>query len=116
MKIKALINCTGEGYENLTAGEEREVSAEVGKLLASYGYAEILEQVGNAEELTADCIKDCVEAHIVVLEREKLATEEKTGLETKSYEEVKETAKNLGISVFGVSKENLIQKITEINK
>ena len=84
MKIKALTSCTGEGYENLKAEEEREVTAEVGKLLESYGYAEILE-------------------------------EEKTELETKSYEEVKDIAKNLGIPVFGVSKDALIQKITELS-
>lgn len=29
--------------------------------------------VGNAEELTTDCIEECVKTHIVVLEREKQA-------------------------------------------
>lgn len=55
MKLKALINCTGEGYENLKAGEEREVKKEVGKLLEGYGYAEIIEQdiEEDKEELIA---------------------------------------------------------------
>lgn len=85
MKIKGLINCTGEGYSDLKSGEEREVSEKVGELLVSFGYAEMLE-AGKTESET---------------------------LESKTYEELKEIAKKYLINTFGISKENLIEKIKE---
>ena len=86
MKIKALVNCFYNGNEKLNKGEIAEVSQETAKTLVNFGYAEALEQ----------------------FKEEKIEN-----LEEKTYDELKEIAKKLEINPFGVSKENLIEKIKE---
>lgn len=44
MKVKALTDCTGIGYENFTAGESRDVRKGTAELLISFGYAERVEK------------------------------------------------------------------------
>lgn len=40
MKVKALINCTGIGYEDFKVDEVREIDNSVAKVLIDFGYAE----------------------------------------------------------------------------
>lgn len=40
MKIKALINCTGIGYEDFKKGEEREIEDKIAEVLINFAYAE----------------------------------------------------------------------------
>jgi hypothetical protein len=40
MKITALINCNGIGYENFNEGETRDIKKEIAETLINFGYAE----------------------------------------------------------------------------
>ena len=55
MKIKGIVRCYYNGNEILEVGQEVTVSEKVAKMLASFGYAEILEEAEekNTEEKEA---------------------------------------------------------------
>jgi len=40
IKVKALIDCTGDGYTNFNKDEERELPKDIAEILINFGYAE----------------------------------------------------------------------------
>lgn len=44
MRVRALVHCTGRGYEDFKPGEERKLPKKLAELLIKFGYAESVER------------------------------------------------------------------------
>jgi hypothetical protein len=54
MRVKAIINCTGEGYKNFKKGEVRNLKKDIAKKLIDFNYAVEVTGDNNSENSEAE--------------------------------------------------------------